>query len=693
MRVNIFYQDQSYEFTLPENSPISSLQSELASKIHLPASLQKLTLHTPTTKILLNPSDTLSSIPSIQVSPVFVKAIQTKRPIIPHKRTHSELSPWITRLVMSCQEGDLDSFYQILQDYERYKKASLEVEDLKSLLNTPLNYKWSCIHYAAYENRSLMMKELIDLAADINAVTDDHWTPLQICAYQGHLESLQVLLSHPEIEVNKMTSERGTALHLASQNGHTEIVKVLLKLDPDLTLEDPHGVTAVELAGNIEIAEELPKHMGEQILRRYSLESLEPPLGFNGEVWHTTGSAATEKLVYLSLDAQNGNFNHFRSRNDYINEYPPKYSIPFEAVTGVKVSAEVFDDRYFFLITGPEIRLTYYTGFKEMTEEWTKRILDFIKYFRIPGNKAKVVLNPLPPDVPEQDIHLHCFEIIEEVGYGSYGKVFKVKKKSSDEVFALKSLNQALLRQKKQLKYAIAECKIMKNLSHPFILPLIWSFQSESHLFLVLEYCSNGDLSMLLGYVHHLTLAQARFYLAEVVSGLSYLHSKGIIYRDLKPHNTLIGDQGHIRLADFGLAKENATQANPTMSFCGSPAYIAPEILNHQGAWKAIDSYSVGVNLYEYLTGSPPFYDDNLEVLYSNILKGNLKFPVGFNEAAQDLITKLMQVEPEARPSIDEIKSHGFFEGIDWTSLQNKEIPPPFSPQFLKGVKKNNRKT
>lgn len=612
---------------------------------------------------------------------------EPNRPRVPHRRTHSELFPWVSRLTESCQTGNLDQFYETLTDYEQYKKASLAVEDLSSLLNMPLNGRWSCIHYAAYDDRSQLLKELLDLGADVNVVTNDHWTALQIACYQGHVSSVQVLLTHPNLDLDKMTSQRGTALHLASQNGHTAIVKEILRHDPDISLEDPNGVTAVELAGNIEIAEEIPKHLGQQILRRCSLENLQAPLGFSGEVWHTTGVAASEKQVYLSLDAENGNFNHYRSRNDYLNEYPAKYSIPFEAITGVKVSAEVYDEKHFFLITGPEIKLTYYTSFKDMTEEWTKRLLDFITYFRVPEHKLKKV-TPSPPPIPEQETHLHCFEIIEELGYGSYGKVFKVKKKGTEELFALKSLNQSHLRQKKQLKYAIAECKIMKTLAHPYILPLFWSFQSDSHLFLVLEYCPNGDMSMLLSYVDHLTTAQARFYIAEVVSAIAYLHEKDIIYRDLKPHNTLIDGQGHLRLADFGLAKENTTQVNPSMSFCGSPAYIAPEVLNRTGAWKALDSYSIGVNLFEYLTGKPPFYDDDIEVLYSNILQGKLRFPDGFDETAKDLICKVVRINPDERLSVEEIKGHQFFEEINWNELESGNLSPPLTPQFLKGVKR-----
>lgn len=687
MKVHIFYEEEFIELELSHNSKISDLQDAIVSKISLAPSSQMLTLRTATHKQDMNPSQTLLECNISQTSVIFLKKRQSIRPRIPHRRTQSELSPWISRLVTTCQDGNLDTFYEILKDYERYKKASLEVEDLKSLLNTAYNGKWCCIHYAAYNNNAVMVKELLDLAADPNSVTEDHWTPLQISCYQGYIDCVKVLLAHPELEINKMSSERGTGLHLASQNSHIGIVKLLLQSNIDVTLEDPSGQTAIELAENIQIAEEIPKYIGEQILKKYSISSVEKPLGFSGEVWYTAGSASTEKYIFLSLDIENGNFNHYKSRNDYINELPPKYSIPFNTIIGVKVSNEVFDEKYFFLITAPDVKLKYYTAFKDMTEEWTNRILHSIKYCRQPGVKDENKRQPSPPEIPEQSVHLHCFEIIEEVGFGNYGKVFKVKKKGTEEVYALKSLNIAYLRQKKQIKYAIAECKIMKNIRHPFILPFYWAFQSESHLFMVLEYCGLGDFSMLLSYVHHLNIQQARLYIAEIILALEYLHSLDIVYRDLKPHNLLIDDSGHLKLSDFGLAKENVTEENKAMSFCGSPAYLAPEMIAHKGVWEAFDIYCIGINLYEFLTGEIPFYSEDINDLYSNITYNKLKFPTGFDENAQDLINKTVEKDPAKRPNIQGIKGHPFFTEIDWEEVLSKKVNPPFNSQFLKGIK------
>lgn len=154
----------------------------------------------------------------------------------------------------------------------------------------------------------------------------------------------------------------------------------------------------------------------------------------------------------------------------------------------------------------------------------------------------------------------------------------------TSEIFALKALSKNFLKSKKQLKYAIAECKILKNIRHPFIVPLHSAFQTPKCIYMVLEYCQFGDFSRLLSVMKRLKDTHAKFYVAEIILALEYLHSLNIVYRDLKPSNLLIDSQGHIKLADFGLAKENVTEANLAMSFCGSPAYLAPEMIARTGA-------------------------------------------------------------------------------------------------------------
>lgn len=194
---------------------------------------------------------------------------------------------------------------------------------------------------------------------------------------------------------------------------------------------------------------------------------------------------------------------------------------------------------------------------------------------------------------------------------------------------------------------------------------------------MILEYCPNGDLSKILEYAHHFNVPISKFYIGEVILAIEYLHSFDIVYRDLKPQNLLLDNNGHIKLADFGLAKENVTETNPAMSFCGSPAYLPPELLAQTGAWKPADIYCIGANLYELLTGQPPFYTENITILYQRISKSKLKFPEDMDEDAKDLIKLVMNRNPEERPSIQDVKSHRFFSDLNWDDLLSLQITPP----------------
>lgn len=279
------------------------------------------------------------------------------------------------------------------------------------------------------------------------------------------------------------------------------------------------------------------------------------------------------------------------------------------------------------------------------------------------------------------------FDIIGELGAGSFGNVYQVRKKDSGEIFAMKALSKPMLISKSQLKYATAECKILKAIRHPFIVRLYWAFQSQSYLYMVLEYCPNGDFSNLLALVTNLSVEVSRFYTAEMVLAIEYLHSIDVIYRDLKPQNILLDAEGHIKLTDFGLSKENASEEEPAMSFCGSPAYLAPEVLAKTGSWKPADIYNIGTNLYEMLVGKPPYFTENLAKLYKRISKGSLTFPDNIDQDARDLIEKVMSRNPDDRPTITQVKSHRFFKAINWDDMVTKKIPPPINVKNLRNLR------
>ena len=274
-------------------------------------------------------------------------------------------------------------------------------------------------------------------------------------------------------------------------------------------------------------------------------------------------------------------------------------------------------------------------------------------------------------------VNFESFDILEEIGSGSFGIVYKVQKKAEGTIFAMKSLSKNTLEKCKQLKYAISECKIMKRLNHPFVLTLHYAFQTKKYLYLVLDFCSRGDLLGIINKKNLLSEKSARFYLAETILALEYLHSLNILYRDLKPSNILIDSEGHIKLADFGLAKENVGSANPAMSIAGSPAYLPPETINRKGTTPAADIYGLGPLLYEMLTGSPLFTGNDTMVIYNNIKMARVAFTPYVTESAKNLINLVINKNPERRPTIPQLKRHIFFRRLDWKALLDKKISPP----------------
>ena len=217
----------------------------------------------------------------------------------------------------------------------------------------------------------------------------------------------------------------------------------------------------------------------------------------------------------------------------------------------------------------------------------------------------------------ESRIGISSFEIIKELGSGSFGKVFLAKLHRSKEMFALKALKKSALILRKHLKYAIGEANVLKKLNSPFIVQLHYAFQTPHYLYLCLDYCPNGDLSQYLANQEDGVISEqeAKMILAQLILAMEHMHKSNIVYRDMKPENVLIGADGFIRLADFGLSKGDVTN-NHCASFCGSPAYLSPEMLKQKGVGKESDVYGLGCILYEMLTGEPPYYHDDLNILY-----------------------------------------------------------------------------
>ncbi len=282
------------------------------------------------------------------------------------------------------------------------------------------------------------------------------------------------------------------------------------------------------------------------------------------------------------------------------------------------------------------------------------------------------------------------FKRVMVLGSGAYAKVILVQHRTTRKLFAMKILKKDNVVLRKQQFHTMAERRILScSESNPFIIRLFYAFQTKTTLNFVLDYCSGGELFYHLARLGSFPEDQSRFYAGELCLALGFLHANGILYRDLKPENILIDNEGHIKLVDFGLSKEGVYSAvEGGATFCGTPEYLAPEMLKKQPHGTAVDWWALGCILYEMLTGLPPFYDKNRKVMFQKILTAKIRFPAKMSQQAQDLITGLLNRDPPKRlgsnGSDSEVRKLDFWSELDWERLYAKGysvpwIPPPTS--------------
>ena len=283
-------------------------------------------------------------------------------------------------------------------------------------------------------------------------------------------------------------------------------------------------------------------------------------------------------------------------------------------------------------------------------------------------------------------ISIDDFTLLSVIGKGSYAKVVLVRKKDNGELFAMKILKKENVEKGKQMKHVKTERDVLLNINHPFVINFFYSFQNERKLFFALEYCPGGELFNLLQKKKKFTEDQARFYSAQMVQALEHLHQKDIIYRDLKPENVLIDKTGYIRITDFGLSRMDVKDPNEAKSICGTPEYLAPEIILKQGYGKPVDWWTLGSIIYEMLVGIPPFYTTDRQELFKRIQFSSPKYPGFLSKNAKDLIESQLKKDPTKRLGTEgeanSIKTNPWFEGVDWRALYEKQYPAPFTPKI-----------
>ncbi|CDO92314.1 unnamed protein product [Kluyveromyces dobzhanskii CBS 2104] len=282
---------------------------------------------------------------------------------------------------------------------------------------------------------------------------------------------------------------------------------------------------------------------------------------------------------------------------------------------------------------------------------------------------------------------LYDFQILRTLGTGSFGRVHLVRSNHNGRFYAMKVLKKNTVVKLKQVEHTNDERNMLSVVSHPFIIRMWGTFQDSQQLFMIMDYIEGGELFSLLRKSQRFPNPVAKFYAAEVCLALEYLHSKGIIYRDLKPENILLDKNGHIKLTDFGFAKY---VPDVTYTLCGTPDYIAPEVVSTKPYNKSVDWWSFGVLIYEMLAGYTPFYDSNTIKTYENILNAPVKFPPFFHSDAQDLISKLVTRDLSQRlgnlqNGSEDVKNHPWFSEVIWEKLLCRNIETPYEPPIQAG--------
>ena len=391
---------------------------------------------------------------------------------------------------------------------------------------------------------------------------------------------------------------------------------------------------------------------------------------------------------YAEIDVIKGLFKRFKSREYYPDR--PIEVINFKEITGLKIKPKKSNEfNYYFELkykpkNNNEKTELYRTRHMSSRDKWYNTIYEVYKHFKgtqlLPKiNKHKLMfINDQIGIVQEitkgdkipkkNEITLDSFHIISRLGAGAFGTVYKVKCIIDNNEYALKVINKNIIIEKKYFRYMMQEFEILKLLNGcPFILSIHYAFQTANFLFMVTDLCSNGDIS------NSISISNPKLLISELILAIEYMHKKKVIYRDLKGENVLLNSEGHIKICDFNLSKMNIGENDRAPSFCGSPLYLSPEMLDKKGVNFKADIYQLGLLIYEILVGHTAYKSDKLDILYNNISNNRINFNVPeLDNVTTDLLQKILKKVPEERLSLKEIKEHVYFNDVDWNDVYNK---------------------
>jgi len=503
----------------------------------------------------------------------------------------------------------------------------------------------TALHIAASRGHVACMDVLLGLRAEIEARTDSGFTALHLACHHGHLEVVCALHA-AGCEYGCQTDQGELPLHLAATKGHKDVVNFLLEhSDPDLlNVKNSCGQRPLEVCLDIDTVQLFHGSVG---------------CSLGGSLYSSCGCSGLGEGDdrYAGRTPYMGSVLLRNSRADAVR----RLLHSADAAAGAAVSS---------MSCSPRRRHSSVCSIIQGDDGGNTRRYrkSFSKLHSTDNPDAVEVVGP-------QSFVMHAV-----LGRGSFGEVYRVSHKQTSMVYAMKVLKKNKIFGRNLVRYTLTERNLLSYVRHPFIVRLHYAFQTPTCLVMVLQYCPGGTLSELISNEGCLPEPLAKLYLAEVFLAIEHLHERNVVYRDLKPENIVLDDQGHALLTDFGLSKEGVEGFKGTRSFCGSVAYLAPEILKKEGHGPPVDLYGLGVLLYEALAGQPPYYSRDREALFRNIVTATLQTPTSASPMAAHLISSLMERDPAVRLGArrtSEVRHHPFFSGLDFARVLRREVPLP----------------
>ncbi|MBN3286518.1 AKT2 kinase, partial [Polyodon spathula] len=337
------------------------------------------------------------------------------------------------------------------------------------------------------------------------------------------------------------------------------------------------------------------------------------------------------------------------------------------------------------------IERTFHVDSPDEREEWIRAIQTVANSLknRVPDEEPMDIKFGSPSDncgAEEMEVAISRtrsktmsdFDYLKLLGKGTFGKVILVKEKATGMYYAMKILRKEVIIAKDEVAHTVTESRVLQNTRHPFL--------TVSNSVSLVALSPSVQLFFHLSRDRVFTEERARFYGAEIVSALEYLHSRNVVYRDLKLENLMLDKDGHIKITDFGLCKEGITDGATMKTFCGTPEYLAPEVLEDNDYGRAVDWWGLGVVMYEMMCGRLPFYNQDHERLFELILMEEIRFPRNLSPEARALLAGLLKKDPKQRlgggpDDAKDVMTHKFFTAINWQDVLQKKLVPPFKPQ------------